>query len=397
MARNENVTRILADWQEGLGGEDFLRGLVERVLQQVLDTEMTSFLGAEVYERTGGRRGWRNGFKPRTLKTRVGTLELRVPKDRDGQFQTELFERYQRSEKALVLSMLEMYVFGVSTRKVTAITEALCGLEVSKSQVSALTARLDAEIDAWRRRPLSKPYPYLIVDARYEKVRRGGQIVSVGVLIVVGIDAEGYREVLGVWVFDSESEASWGVVFRELKERGLQGVSYVVSDDHAGMVRAIERHFQGAVWQRCQVHFLRNALALCSQQQRPQVVRLMKTITEAATREAAKTALGAAIADLETKAPKVARLLEEHGEEMLAVYALPEAHQKRMRTTNMLERQNEELKRRTRVVRIFPNEQSLLRLVAALLMETNQEWMERKYLNMDATQMDGKEATARAA
>ena len=159
MARNENVTRILADWQEGLGGEDFLRGLVERVLQQVLDAEMTSFLGAEVYERTGGRRGWRNGFKPRTLKTRVGTLELRVPKDRDGQFQTELFERYQRSEKALVLSMLEMYVSGVSTRKVTAITEALCGLEVSKSQVSALTARLDAEIDAWRRRPLSKPYP----------------------------------------------------------------------------------------------------------------------------------------------------------------------------------------------------------------------------------------------
>jgi putative transposase len=242
-------------------------------------------------------------------------------------------------------------------------------------------------------------------------VRRGGQIVSQGVLIVVGIDTDGYREVLGAWIFDSELEASWGAVFRELKERGLQGVSYVVSDDHAGMVRAIERHFQGAIWQRCQtgapadrsssvgweVHFLRNALALGSQQQRPLVVRRMKTITEAATREAAKTALGTAIADLETKAPKVARLLEEHGEEMLAVYALPEAHQKRMRTTNMLERQNEELKRRTRVVRIFPNEQSLLRLVAALLMETNQEWMERKYLNMDATQMDGKEATARAA
>ena len=399
MARKENATRILADWQEGLGGEDFLRGLVERVLQQVLEAEMTSFLGAEVYERTGGRRGWRNGSKSRTLKTRVGTLELRVPKDRDGQFQTELFDRYQRSEKALVLSMLEMYVAGVSTRKVTAITEALCGLEVSKSQVSALTARLDAEIDAWRRRPLTKPYPYLIVDARYEKVRRGGQIVSQGVLIVVGIDTDGYREVLGAWIFDSESEASWGAVFRELKERGLQGVSYVVSDDHAGMVRAIERHFQGAIWQRCQVHFLRNALALCSQQQRPLVVRLMKTITEAATREAAKTALGTAIAELETKAPKVARLLEQHGEEMLAVYALPEAHQKRMRTTNMLERQNQELKRRTRVVRIFPNEQSLLRLVAALLMETNQEWMERKYLNfeMNAAHWAGEEATARAA
>ncbi|MGC9159747.1 MAG: IS256 family transposase, partial [Terracidiphilus sp.] len=312
-----------------------------------------------------------------------------------------------------VLSMLEMYVAGVSTRKVTAITEALCGLEVSKSQVSALTARLDAEIDAWRRRPLTKPCPYLIVDARYEKVRRGGQIVSLGVLIVVGIDADGYREVLGVWIFDSESEASWGAVFRELKERGLRGVGYVVSDDHAGMVRAIGRHFQGAVWQRCQtgvptdrsssvgwkVHFLRNALALCSHQQRPLVARLMKTITEAATRKAATAALGAAIAEMEAKAPKVARLLVEHGEEILGVYVLPEAHQKRMRTTNMLERQNEELKRRTRVVRVFPNEQSLLRLVAALLMETNQEWMERKYLNfdVDAAPLAGEEATARPA
>jgi len=397
MARKENATRILADWQEGLGGEDYLRGLVERVVQQVLEAEMTSFLGAEAYQRNGERRGWRNGYKPRVLKTRVGELELMVPKDRDGQFQTELFERYQRSEKALVLALQEMYVEGVSTRKVTEITEALCGLEISKSQVSALAGRLDAEIDEWRRRPLTKAYPYLVVDARYEKVRRGGAVVSQGVLIVVGIDEDGYREVLGVWVFDSESEASWGAVFSELKERGLMGVRYVVSDDHAGMVKAIERHFQGAVWQRCQVHFLRNALALCGQQQRPQVVRLMKTITEAPTREAAKAALETAIAELKSKAPKVARLLEEHGEEMLAVYALPEEHRKRMRTTNMLERQNQELKRRTRVVRVFPNDRACLRLASALLMETNQEWMERKYLNMEAAQPSRQEATARAA
>lgn len=397
MARKENATRILADWQEGLGGEDYLRGLVERVVQQVLEAEMTSFLGAEAYQRNGERRGWRNGYKPRVLKTRVGELELMVPKDRDGEFQTELFERYQRSEKALVLAMQEMYVEGVSTRKVTAITEALCGLEISKSQVSALAGRLDAEIDEWRRRSLTKPYPYLVVDARYEKVRRGGAIVSQGVLIVVGIDENGYREVLGVWVFDSESEASWGAVFAELKERGLRGVRYVVSDDHAGMVRAIGRHFQGVVWQRCQVHFVRNALALCGQQQRPQVARLMKAVTEAPTREAAKAALGAAIAELKAKAPKVARLLEEHGEQMLAVYALPEEHRKRMRTTNMLERQNQELKRRTRVVRVFPNERACLRLASALLMETNQEWMERKYLNMNAAQPAGEEAAARAA
>jgi transposase-like protein len=383
MARKGEGIGIVEGWQGGLGGEDFLRGLVERVVQQVLEAEMTSFLGAGTYERNGERRGWRNGYKPRTLKTRVGGLELRVPKDRDGEFQTELFERYQRSEKALVLAMLQMYVEGVSTRKVSAITEALCGLEVSKSQVSALTAKLDAEIAEWRMRPLTEEYPYLIFDARYEKVRRGGAVVSQGVLVAIGISAAGCREVLGCWVAESESEASWGAVFAELKQRGLCGVRYVVSDDHAGMVKAIGRHFQGAVWQRCQVHFVRNALSLCGVQQRPLVLSLMQTVTQAGTREAAKTALGLAVAELEKKTPKVARLLEEHGEEILGVYALPEAHRKRMRTTNMLERQNQELKRRTRVVRIFPNEQSCLRLVSALLMETSQEWMGRLYLRME--------------
>jgi transposase-like protein len=397
MARKGQGIEILSGWQEGIGGEDFLRGLVERTVQQVLEAEMTSFLGAETYQRNDQRRGWRNGFKPRTLKTRVGALELMVPKDRDGEFQTELFERYQRSEKAFVAAMLQMYVEGVSTRKVTEITEALCGLEVSKSQVSALTAKLDAEVNQWRTRRLTEAYPYLIFDARYEKVRRGSSVVSQGVLVAIGISAAGYREVLGCWVAESESEASWGAVFAELKERGLRGVSYVVSDDHQGMVRAIERHFQGAVWQRCQVYFVRNALSLCSRQQRPQVLRLMKAVTESATRQAAQAALAAAITELEKKAPKVARLLEESGEEILGVYALPEAHRKRMRTTNMLERQNQELKRRTRVIRVFPHEQSCLRLIAALLMETNQEWMSRIYLRMEEEPEAAAEAMAEAA
>jgi transposase-like protein len=383
MARKGEGIGIVEGWQGGLGGEDFLRGLVERLVQQVLEAEMTSFLGAGTYERNGERRGWRNGYKPRTLKTRVGGLELMVPKDRDGEFQTELFERYQRSEKALVLAMVQMYLEGVSTRKVSAITEALCGLEVSKSQVSALTAKLDAEVAEWRMRPLTGEYPYLIFDARYEKVRRGGAVVSQGVLVAIGISAAGCREVLGCWVAESESEASWGEVFAELKQRGLSGVRYVVSDDHAGMVKAIGRHFQGAVWQRCQVHFVRNALSLCGVAQRPLALSLMRSVTEAPTREAARTALAAAVAELEKKSPKVARLVEEHGEEILGVYALPEAHRKRMRTTNMLERQNQELKRRTRVVRIFPNEQSCLRLVSALLIETSQEWMGRIYLSME--------------
>jgi len=290
-----------------------------------------------------------------------------------------------------------MYVEGVSTRKVSAITEALCGLEVSKSQVSALSQKLDAEIQEWRMRPLTEAYPYLIFDARYEKVRRGGQVVSQGVLVAIGISATGYREVLGCWVAESESEASWGAVFGELKQRGLSGVRYVVSDDHKGMVKAIERHFQGAVWQRCQVHFVRNALALCGRQQRPMVLRLMKAVTEAPTREAAKAALAVAVTELEKKAPKVAQLLEESGEEILGVYALPEAHRKRMRTTNMLERQNQELKRRTRVVRVFPHEQSLLRLIAALLMETAQEWMGRIYLSMEDEPETATETIAEAA
>jgi transposase-like protein len=395
MARKGQGIGIVDGLQGGFGGEDFLRGLVERTVQQVLEAEMTSFLGAGAYERNGERRGWRNGDKPRTLKTRVGELELMVPKDRDGEFQTELFERYQRSEKALVLAMPEMYLGGVSTRKVGAITEALCGLEVSKSQVSSLTSKLDAEIAEWRTRPLTQAYPYLVVDARHEKVRQGGAVVSQGVLVVCGIDARGYREVLGCWVAESESEASWGGVFAQLKERGLKGVRYVVSDDHAGMVKAIDRHFQGAVWQRCQVHFARNALSLCGAQQRPAVLALMRSVTEAPTREAAVAALRTAVAELQKKAPKTASLLEEHGEEILGVYALPEPHRKRMRTTNMPERQNQELKRRTRVVRIFPNAPSCLRLVSALLIETSQQWMERIYLGMEG--LAAEQTTAQAA
>ncbi len=320
-----------------------------------------------------------------------------VPKDREGQFQTELFERYQRSEKALVLSMLEMYIAGVSTRKISGITEALCGLEVSRSQVSALAEKLDLELNAWRHRALEKAYPYLVIDARYERVRRAGAVVSQGVLVVVGISEEGYREVLGAWMADSETETSWGQVFAELKQRGLRGVGYVVSDDHQGLVRAVRRHFQGAVWQRCQVHFLRNALSLCAARDKALVVGLLKNITEAATRKAALEAIGQVAAELEKRAPKVARLLEEHGEEILAVYALPASHRKKMRTTNLLERQNQELKRRTRVVRVFPHEQSCLRLVTALLMETNQEWMEKVYLDMgEGTTAVSQEALAAA-
>ena len=386
MARKSNDSELREVWQgAAAAGDDGMRRMVERVVQQVLEAEMTSFLAADSYERSGERRGYRNGYKPRTLKTRVGELELMVPKDRDGQFQTELFERYQRSEKALVLAITQMYVEGVSTRKVRDITEALCGLEIGKSQVSALAQKLDGEVEQWRERPIEKRFPYLMIDARYEKVRRGGEVISQGVLLAVGVSEDGYREVLGVWVADSESEMSWGEVFSDLSRRGLRGVRYVVSDDHQGMLRAIERHLQGVAWQRCQVHFVRNILNHTAAREQAAVLAQVKTITEAPTLMAAQKALGEAVETLGRRSPRVAALLDQHGEEILAAYQLPEAHRKRMRSTNMLERVNQEIKRRTRVIRIFPNAQACVRLVSTLMMELNQDWMGRLYLRMDET------------
>ena len=377
-------TGILGILQASSGnGDDPLKALLRHTIQQVLEEELTAFLKAEPYTRTEERRGYRNGYKPRTLKTRVGRLELMVPKDRESRFQTELFEKYQRNEKALVLAIVEMYVQGVSTRKVKKITEELCGLEISKSQVSTLAKGLDKEVQKWRMRPLTKRYPYLIVDARGERIRRDGAIIPQSALIVVGIDNEGYREVLGVWCADSESEASWSVVFRELKERGLHGVSYIVSDDHTGLTKAIARNFQGVIWQRCQVHFMRNVRAMVSKKDRGRITASIREITGAESLDSARKRLHEAVDALTATHPRVAGHLDMYGEEILAVYALPEHHRKRMRTTNMLERFNEEIKRRTRVVRIFPNEQSCIRLVSALAMEENENWMERKYLNME--------------
>jgi len=390
MARRRDGTGLLGVWQEACeGGEDGLRRLVQHVIQEVLEEELTAFLGAESYERTGGRRGYRNGYKPRGLVTRVGKIELMVPKDREGRFRTELFERYQRSEKAFVLTIAQMYVEGVSTRKVKKVTEMLCGLEISRNQVSALAKGLDGQIAAWRNRPLSeKEYPYLVVDARYEKVRQGSQVVSRGVAVVVGVDEDGYREILGTYVSNTESEASWSEVFRDLSDRGLRGVLYVVSDDHKGLVRAIDRHFQGVVWQRCQVHFARNVMSMVRRCDRRWMLGLLRRITGSRTLEEAERQLKQAVESLETAYPKVAGLLEEHGHEILAVYALPESHRTPMRTTNTLERLNQELRRRTRVVRIFPDDRSCLRLVTALAMETSEEWSGRRYVQMPPDMTD---------
>ena len=365
---------------------EFLRGLVERAVQAILEAEMTAHLGAARYERGEGRTGYRNGTKPRTLTTRVGTLELAVPQDRDGTFSTELFGRYQRSEQALVGTLLEMYVQGVSTRKVAAITEELCGTSFSKSQVSALTGRLDAELAAWRTRPLTDTaYPYLSVDARYEHVRIDGRVVSQGVLVVAGVRADGRREIMAVEVADSESEATYQALFRSLKERGLRGVELVTSDDHQGLRAAIARHFQGASWQRCQVHLARNLLGAVGQRHRRPLADDLRAVFAASTPEQARAAAHAAAERWRSTHAGVAARLEEDLEEGLACLAFPAEHRARIRTTNGLERLNQELKRRTRVVRIFPHRASLLRLVTALAREQSEEWISgRRYLDMAA-------------
>jgi putative transposase len=364
---------------------NFLKEIVQSALQRILEAEITEHVGAAPYERTDERRGRRNGYKPRTLRTRVGTLNLPVPQDREGTFSTQLFNRYQRNEKALVLALMEMYVEGVSTRKVKDITEELCGTSFSKSLVSRLAGELDSELERWRKRSLEeKGYPYLFVDARYEKARVDHRIVSEGVLIVYGVREDGYREILGVEVADTESEATYQELFRSLKARGLRGVQLVVSDDHPGLEAAIARHFQRASWQRCQFHYAKNLLELVGAKRRAELAEGLREVFACPTRETALKIAGE-LADRWRKShKKVAEHLEEHIEECLACLAFPASHRKRIRTTNGLERLNQEIKRRTKVARIFPNREACLRLITALVVEQSEEWVSgRRYLNME--------------
>jgi putative transposase len=362
----------------------FLREIVERVVQQLLEAEMTEHIGAAPYERTANRTGQPNGYKPRTLRTRVGTLNLLVPQDREGTFSTRPFSRYQRNEKALVLALMEMYVEGVSTRKVKEETEELCGTSYSKSLVSQLVGSLDDELEAWRGRRLEAE-AYLFVDARYEKVRVDTRVVSQGVLVVSGVRDDGMREILAVEVADTESEATYQELFRSLKRRGLSGVELVVSDDHQGLKAAIARRFQGASWQRCQVHYARNLLGIVSFAKRKELGADLRGIFAATGREQALEAASTVAGKWHKKGyEKVACHLEEHIEECLTCLAFPESHRRRIRTTNGLERLNQEVKRRTRVVRIFPNRDSCLRLVTALAVEQSEEWVTgRRYLDME--------------
>lgn len=377
---------------------DLMKSLMKEALQEVLEAEMTELLGAGPHEREEGRRGYRAGHYERGLVTRIGKLELRVPRDRNGQFQTALFERYQRSEKAFVAALAEMYVQGVSTRKVKIITEELCGHGFSASSISAINKSLDEALTAFAERRLDEPYPYLILDARYEKVREGGVIRSQAVLIAIGIHEGGRREVLAVDVASRESQSSWKDFRVRLKDRGLHGVEFVVSDDHAGLKKAITEVLTEAAWQRCYVHFLRNALDYLPRKADDDCLQELRWLYDRRDLSEAQRDLAAWLAKWSTKYPKLTNWVEDHIGETLTFYRLPRAHHKHLKSTNMLERLNEEIKRRTRVVRIFPHTESCLRLVRALCVETHEMWLEdNRYLNMELLKEQRRERLRQAA
>ena len=363
---------------------DFLRTMVQTIVQQTLEEEMEAAIGAGKSVRTDTRVSYRSGYYSRTLITRVGKLELRVPQDRQGRFSTEVFERYQRSEKALVATLAEMYVQGVSTRKVKVITEELCGHEFSASAVSAIVKRLDEQLSQFAERPLEDAFPYLILDARYEKVRDGGAIRSKAVLIAIGIDWDGRRQILGVDLASRETATSWKSFLLSLRERGLKGVELVISDDHAGLRKAIAEVTPEALWQRCYVHFLRNAIEHLPRKGDDDCLRELRWLYDRRDITEARKDLAAWLSRWESKYPRLCTWVEDTIEETLSFYSLPLGHHKHLKSTNMLERLNEEIRRRTRVVRIFPNEQSCLRLVRALAVEIHENWIEaHRYLDMN--------------
>ena len=360
------------------------------LLNEAMKIERDRTLGAGLYERTDNRQGYANGYKPKTVDTRMGRLMVSVPQVRGGvRFYPSALEKGCRSERALKLAIAEMYVKGVSTRRVTDVLEKMCGLSVSSTQVSRVAQILDEELEKWRNRPLGE-YRYLVLDAHYEKVRTAGSVVSCAVLTAIGVDTGGRRSILGVSVSLSEAETHWRGFLKSLQQRGLAGVKYVVSDDHDGLKAALNATMAGVLWQRCQCHLQRNAAGYVPKlKMRKQVHNDIRDIFNAPDRTSAEERLKFYAAKYEKNAAKLSVWMEENLPEGLTVFALPEGHRKRMRTTNMLERVHEEINRRTRVAGLFPNEASLLRLVSAVLMELSEEWETgKRYLNMDVENGD---------
>lgn len=362
--------------------KDFLVPVVQEALQAILEVEMEECLHAGKYQRHAERSGYRSGYYRRRLITRVGTIVLRVPQDRAGHFSTQVFEQYQRSEKALVAALAQMYVQGVSTRKVAAVTEELCGHEFSATSISTITARLDGQLEQFSRRVLDTEFPYVVIDARYERVREEGVIVSRAILMALGIDWAGRRQVLAVEYAQRESATSWREFLLSLKQRGLKGVHFMVSDNHEGLKSAIAQVWPGVLWQRCYVHFLRNALDYLPRQAHDDCLQELRWMYERRNVEEARRDLRQWLEKWSGKYAKLCAWVEGNIEETWTFYRLPLAHHKHLKSTNLLERFNQEIKRRTLVVRIFPDEASCLRLVRAVAAEQHEEWMEgSRYLN----------------
>ncbi len=376
------VESLFADNPEGM------RQIIENYCQELVIAQISEHLQAGWHERTESRKGQRNGYKARSIKTRVGEINLQIPQARDGSFTTSLFERYQRSEKALCLALMESYIQGVSTRRTKKITQQLCGLEFSATTISNLSKKLDGELERFRNRDLSgQEYKYLIIDARYEKVRQNSVVVDQAVLMIAGVTQTGYREILAVEMAQLESEATWGRIFSNLKKRGLRGVEYIVSDAHEGIKSAVRHHFTGCKWQRCQVHYMRNIRGLVKRKDRKGLIKALKFIWDSETIDEAREKVQKVIMFYEDKLPEVANKLEEDIEETLTVITLPMGHRCRLKSTNMLERLSGSISQRTRVARVFPDNSSCLRLITAVLKEIHEDWISgRKYLIMKETE-----------
>jgi putative transposase len=368
--------------EEGL---DALPEMIRIVINTAMQAERLKYLGVGApYERSEGRQDQANGYKPKSVKTRAGEITFSVPQVRQGDFYPGALEKGLRSERALTVALAEMYVQGVSTRKVAAITEKLCGTAVSSAAVSRAAAQLDEVLEGWRNRPLGE-CPYLILDARYEKVRLDGQVRDAAVLIAVGITRAGRRQLLGVSVSLSEHEVHWRSFLQSLVSRGLSGVRMITSDAHDGLAAARKAVFGGVPWQRCQFHLQQNAQAYVPRQEmKEEVAQDIRAVFNASSLEQAKQMLDKAVAKYEKSASRLSHWLQNNILEGLTVMALPQSQWRSLRTTNGLERVNQEIRRRTRVVGIFPNEASCLRLVTAVLMEISDEWETgRAYMSFD--------------
>jgi len=367
-------------------GLDVLPELIRIVINAAMQAERSAHLNAGPYQRTEERRDYANGFKPKTLRTRVGDITFAVPQVREGGFYPQALEKGLRSERALTLALAEMYVQGVSTRKVKAITEQLCGVSISSSTVSQAAGQLDVELEKWRERPLGE-YPFLFLDAYYEQVREDGQVRHLAVLVAVGVTPTGKREILGVSVSLSEHEVHWRSFLESLKKRGLGGVQLITSDDHAGEGAARLAVFGGIPWQRCQFHLQQNAQAYVPRKEmQTEVAADIRTIFDAPDRATAEAYLARTVAKYKQSASRLSEWMANNLPEGLTVFAFPASWRRALRTTNGVERLHREVRRRARVVSIFPNPASCLRLVSAVLAEISDEWLTgRLYINFEGT------------